>query len=315
MKRIHYLQFSYSVAIASSLLICFVYLEYVHFQQLYPNTKVKASKSFNICDSRNNFSNSFDLLLMIPSAANETEARQAIRNSYASVSRNNTANVRHVFLFGKTNDGQSHDQIRKEKEIYHDIVILDMMDSYDNLTLKVILGLKWVSTSCRNAKYVMKLDTDTWLNIRELLTMLARPRFSLYNRVGGFVHRGAIPDRNPKAKWYTSKSEYAEKVFPDYCAGPGYIMPINVARDIAEVSKTIKFIRMEDVYIGICLRTLKYSVKQLYDYSFSNITDLCKLKTHVLVHRISPKDMVTAWKLTCKTKAKVNGVHNKKPEK
>ena len=38
-------------------------------------------------------------------------------------------------------------------------------DIYYNLTLKTVMGLKWCSIYCNQAKYVMKTDDDIFVNI------------------------------------------------------------------------------------------------------------------------------------------------------
>ena len=38
-------------------------------------------------------------------------------------------------------------------------------DIYYNLTLKTVMGLKWTSIYCNQAKYIMKTDDDIFVNI------------------------------------------------------------------------------------------------------------------------------------------------------
>ena len=38
-------------------------------------------------------------------------------------------------------------------------------DIYYNLTLKTVMGLKWSSIYCSQAKYVMKTDDDIFVNV------------------------------------------------------------------------------------------------------------------------------------------------------
>ena len=242
-----------------------------------------------------------DLLLLIPSTADEQNARRVIRNSYASESRNNTANVRHVFLFGVHKKEEQNRQIRRESQIHHDIILIDMVDSYDNLTRKVISGLTWSSSFCSNAKYIIKLDTDTWLNIRKLLTIIKANGLQLQNAVGGTPQHGARPIRDPKNKWYIPATEYPGDVYPDYCSGPAYIMPLKVARAIASVSRQVPFIRMEDVYMGMCVDVLGFRVKHVTGFCYWRATgDPCRLNDYVTNHRITPAEISAAWNSKCR---------------
>ena len=46
------------------------------------------------------------------------------------------------------------------------------MEHYRNLTYKHIMGLKWLSTFCSNARTVVKVDDDTFVNVFQLSTFL-----------------------------------------------------------------------------------------------------------------------------------------------
>ena len=250
-----------------------------------------------ICETGDRHPSQIDLLLMIPTSANATAERTAIRNSYASVSKNNTANVRHVFLFGLNENESQIKMIRKESALHQDVVLIDMLDSYDNLTLKVVSGLKWSIMFCPNARYVIKVDTDTWLNTRTITDMITCDTLHLDSAIGGSLISRVRPIRDKDHKWYESKARYPYTRYPDYCSGVGYIIPMDVVRGIARVSHAIPLLRMEDVYIGACAKVLGIPVKQLPGFCNWRATgDPCKLNYYVTSHHISPGEMLTAWR-------------------
>ena len=47
--------------------------------------------------------------------------------------------------------------IQEEHRLFGDIVQGSFIESYRNLTLKAVMALKWVTTYCTNAKYVIKV--------------------------------------------------------------------------------------------------------------------------------------------------------------
>ncbi len=47
--------------------------------------------------------------------------------------------------------------ISEEQKLYGDIVQGSFTEHYTNLTLKAIMGLKWVSEYCSNAPYAIKV--------------------------------------------------------------------------------------------------------------------------------------------------------------
>ena len=68
-------------------------------------------------------------------------------------------------------------QIRKENDLYRDIVQEDFIDSYRNLTVKSIMALKWATKYCKNAKLIFKMDDDTLVNTFLLLKLLKEKQF------------------------------------------------------------------------------------------------------------------------------------------
>ena len=47
---------------------------------------------------------------------------------------------------------------------HKDIIFADMIDSYHNLTLKVLHGLTWAKRHCTNFNFLVKVDSDVFLN-------------------------------------------------------------------------------------------------------------------------------------------------------
>ena len=55
--------------------------------------------------------------------------------------------------------------VEQESQIFHDIVVEDFVDSYHNLTLKTMMGMRWIATFCEHAQYVLKADSDVFVNM------------------------------------------------------------------------------------------------------------------------------------------------------
>lgn len=101
-----------------------------------------------------------ELLFVVKSAHRNAERRLAIRKTWGSESRFLDLTIRTVFLVGVAapdSEEISTETARLEKEhaIYNDLVQADFIDTYFNLTLKTMSGLKWVVTYCPNARYVV----------------------------------------------------------------------------------------------------------------------------------------------------------------
>lgn len=80
-----------------------------------------------------------------------------------------------AFIVGKDQSVKSTEVQKrlKEESIQHkDIIQLDMLDSYYNITLKVTGLLNWLDRECSDVDFVLKLDDDVYLNVRNLATTL-----------------------------------------------------------------------------------------------------------------------------------------------
>ncbi|XP_052764960.1 beta-1,3-galactosyltransferase 1-like isoform X2 [Mya arenaria] len=185
--------------------------------------------------------------------------RKAIRKTWLTFSEDNTSNVRYVFLLGLTSDTHLADAVLKENELYRDIIKEDFTDSYRNLTLKTIMGLKWVTHNCPNVQYVMKTDDDVYVNIPAIMRMLKKNNnLKKNNSIIGSCFVNVSPIRDKQSKWYASENAYPGELYPRFCSGTGYIMSSKVASHLFEISPNIPFFHLEDVFIGLCMDALGY---------------------------------------------------------
>lgn len=56
--------------------------------------------------------------------------------------------IRTIFLVGQSESNETNDDIKKESSLTNDIIQENFLDSYNNLTLKTVMLLKWVNKKC-----------------------------------------------------------------------------------------------------------------------------------------------------------------------
>lgn len=238
-----------------------------------------------------------DALIVVSSASGNRAQRQVIRDTWGKASKNNTAQVRVVFVLGRSYRADINRNVQRETKEFSDIVQGNFMDSYDNLTFNTITGVKYAVEMCSEARFFLKTDDDVWLNVPGLLDLLSR--VELTNQIGGHCYHGEYPRRiNRRSKWFVSYQEYPRDLYPNYCAGVGYVMPMPVVRGIYHASKDTPFFRMEDVYIGLCVEKMAYHVRQLPGfYTHRPKVDVCEMKmNHVITsHSWTVTEMRTLW--------------------
>lgn len=56
--------------------------------------------------------------------------------------------VQTVFLVGQTTNNETQTKIIEESQIHQDIIQETFLDTYNNLTLKTVMMLKWMNDNC-----------------------------------------------------------------------------------------------------------------------------------------------------------------------
>lgn len=58
--------------------------------------------------------------------------------------------VKILFLLGQTTSNETQSKINTESEVYGDVIQESFLDTYNNLTLKTVMMLKWVNKNYQN---------------------------------------------------------------------------------------------------------------------------------------------------------------------
>uniref|UniRef100_A0AC34R521 Hexosyltransferase n=1 Tax=Panagrolaimus sp. JU765 TaxID=591449 RepID=A0AC34R521_9BILA len=103
--------------------------QYDEYDIIFSNLKMKYKvRKFDIdCAEKN-------VLLVIPSRPNAFIAREAIRKSWLNYK---PPSFIHKFLIGQDSDLNVRKKVDEEAGLFNDLIITDLVDSYQNLSLKV----------------------------------------------------------------------------------------------------------------------------------------------------------------------------------
>ncbi|XP_038151860.1 beta-1,3-galactosyltransferase 1-like isoform X2 [Cyprinodon tularosa] len=196
------------------------------------------------------------LVVIIPVAPHNREARDIIRSTWGGQTQVLGQLVTYYFILGKSradnNTEQPDEQILAESQDHHDILQSNFLDSYKNLTIKTMVMLEWLTSHCPKTSYAMKIDSDTFLNVHNLVEMLLKAPCRDY--MTGLVARDAIVLRDPSSKWFLSLDIFPEYSYPPYALGLGYVFSLDLPNRILEASRHVKALYIEDVYVGLCMR-------------------------------------------------------------
>ncbi|XP_077557225.1 beta-1,3-galactosyltransferase brn-like [Haemaphysalis longicornis] len=191
----------------------------------------------------------FRILYFVHTAPNHTERRDFLRRTIGDPHMEASANTTLVFFVGRVRDPALQAAVEAEAHRHGDVVLLDIVDAYRNLTHKFLHGSRWVIDNCLldANRAIVKLDDDTLVNVEALVNHVNRmperpPQIHclLYNNVSAL--------RNRSSKWYVTEEEYPNKAYPPYCAGLGYIMTADVLPMLYNASVRVPFFWVDDVY-------------------------------------------------------------------
>lgn len=240
------------------------------------------------------------LVFMVAVAPQEVAAREAVRETWGAPGQDHLS----LFYVGLPEGGQRSSiqkELEEESRKHGDIIQMDFQDSYQNLTIKTMMMMKWLATHCPNASYAMKVDADIFVNVFYLLRHLgSAPRQDF---ITGSVIWDGKPRRDRNSKWHLSEELYPEDSFPPYVSGAGYVFSADLAARISRASGFVQMIPLEDVYVGLCLHIL--GVRPVYArslFSFRNLFEIrnleydrCTFAKLIIANGFKPSQLLHVW--------------------
>lgn len=203
---------------------------------------------------------SITALIIVTSYFGNVETRSAMRRAHSREDLKDM-NMRRIFLLGESPEDKYTSQKSVEDEFrrFGDIVQGSFIEAYRNLTYKHAMGLKWATENCPNAKFVIKMDDDTVVNVDALPTVLQSFKISENKDfIAGYILRGMVPIREPANKWYVTHEEYEATNYPTFVSGWFYITTPKTCDRLFMLTHRTKYFWIDDTYItGILAQKLR----------------------------------------------------------
>jgi hypothetical protein len=143
--------------------------------------------------------NNQTLLIVVISAAAHSAQRNLIRKTWGGPNLLEVDWIQLIFLVGSTPDEDIvlKERLKKENAQYEDLVQVNVVDTYANLTLKSVALLHWTHGHCPGAQSVLKCDDDIYINLNGLINILSKEQFKPINRLYGLGIAQDRPQRDP----------------------------------------------------------------------------------------------------------------------
>ena len=208
------------------------------------------------------------LVVMVTSAFANQDRRNAIRSTWKKSYVNSEKEFYLKFVIGtlQLNFSQK-DMLLAEESLHHDILILpDLYDAYNTLTMKVLQGLTWIDDNL-NYSYVLKVDDDCFVRL-DLMEEELTQRSSKQGLYWGHFVFDHFPLQT--GKWKESRWFSCDYYLP-YALGGGYVLSADVVHKISMLSDMMMMYNNEDASVGAWTSAL--DIERKHDFRF--LSEVC----------------------------------------
>lgn len=193
--------------------------------------------------------------LITMSGATDAEGRKFIRSTWGGNSTVAGRRIRLFFVLGAVPSKVVKKAVESEAAQHGDILQHAAPDTYSNLSAKTATIIQWMAASCPEAKFLVKADTDTLVNLPVLVPYLKRiegkPDLALGVRLDGMP---IVTDS--RSKNYQDPLVFPRPTFPPYLSGACYIVSGDLVKKLSQVLPDVPRVRNEDTFLGMCLERL-----------------------------------------------------------
>lgn len=268
--------------------------------------------NFTLTPESDHCSDRFDarLLVAVCSSLDHFERREAIRATWGNATLLAALRIAIVFVIGLPQPNSEHLQtfVTQEHLAHGDIVQLNHVDHYRNLSLKSLGMLHWSANRCTRAagaRHLLKTDDDVFVNAPYLMRYLEGNGYYSSSAAGrrnfilGSIIQAAQPVRNRMSKWFTPESVFRGDVYPAYTSGTAYLISGDAVLGLFAEGMNQPIFWLEDVFLtGIVAK--KLDVEMIHDARFHyrktrRKGNVCWYKTVFTEHDVSPANLLRIW--------------------
>ncbi|XP_030032789.2 beta-1,3-galactosyltransferase 6 isoform X1 [Manduca sexta] len=224
------------------------------------------------------------------------------------------------FYFCIGTEGLTDNEMQKlidENKRSTDLLLLEnLKDSYQNLTKKILLTMKWFSQKVKGLKYVIKCDDDSFVRVDLIIRELEAfaPEMSSVEINKYVTHKRPLNKYqglywgyfNGKARVYL-KGKWEEKDwflcdnYLPYALGGGYVISSSIVQYIGNNAEFLRCYNSEDVSMGVWTAALD-GINRVHDVRFDTEWKSRGCTKDMLVrHKQTPSDMFLMYKTLVET--------------
>ena len=191
------------------------------------------------------------LLILIHSPAKNYHLRNILRKTWIKDVSSKFPDIKLAFLLGYS--AKERNTTENENYEHHDIIQQNFVDSYQNNTIRTVMGFNWSTKYCSNAKYIIFQNDTMFINYDSIHRFLRHSDHSLEPS----LYSGVLA----KFKYSVSdipSMQLTTRFYPPYLNGSAIIVSQSVARKFQSVFPYVKHLEHEadDLYLGVVANKL-----------------------------------------------------------
>ncbi|GFO18027.1 hexosyltransferase [Plakobranchus ocellatus] len=163
--------------------------------------------------------------------------------------------------------------LRAEMERHEDIMMLEILDVYRNLPLKVALCHQWFHGNLV-ADYVMKTDDDCYINLAEVLRQQPETPGHSMTWWGNF-RRYWVVERY--GKW--REDSYTSSIYPEFACGSGSVISQLASAWLASNVNVLQPLQVGNISVQREVGTTPALASNVYILQISNTSELALMCT------------------------------------
>ncbi|XP_063729069.1 beta-1,3-galactosyltransferase 5-like [Symsagittifera roscoffensis] len=207
------------------------------------------------------------VLFVIVTMSRNYYTRQQLRLSWALPDIEDDVRFESVYVMGVGRSALRDDNMRvwhnefgelsREMVDYRDMLLVDYIEDYTNISVKLVAGLHYAKHHCHDVDYIMVVHDDVMIRRDWLIPYLWE--LPSHNFIGGDCADSRKPDRNPNSKFYVGKQEFEHEVYPSFCYGSAVIMTPDIRDKLLAQTAITPYFKRDDVYLGMLMRDANIS--------------------------------------------------------
>lgn len=245
-------------------------------------------------------SNDTFMVVMIMSTVKKPEEREVLRKTWFKDKTVLGQKIKYLFIVSSSPDKAVNDAIDQEAARFNDILHMDHLDSYNNITMSIMNTFNWLHRNCHSIKYILKGDPDSYFNtpkiVQWLLDLPPERQTRLYH---GSCFITSFFIRKPGYKWDTPYKVDRDDLAWPYCVGVGYVISADLLAPLVLASRHYPYmLRTEDMSIGLAALMLNVTPYRYHDYYWTppekamyGSINKCKYHRYFNFHKVPLSDI------------------------